>query len=103
MSFTLKCDNCGKTKSFPCADLDWEILDSHERELGTETNYEAVFKTSCDDSWEESEFDDENISEQEECDDITVTFTCNVYGDDMASNDCKASGAKVIESSCSPV
>lgn len=101
MSFTLKCNNCGKTKSFPCSELEWEVVDSNERQMGAETCHEAVFETSCDNSWEGSDIEDEDV-DTEECGGITVTFTCYEYPVGSVNlGECNASGAEVIENNCS--
>ena len=99
MFFTLKCNNCGKTKSFNCSSLTWWVVDTDERQMGTESHHQANFETSCNDSWESADLEEDDI--EEECGSITVTFDCWEYPDGFVNlKKSKASGAKLIEDNC---
>lgn len=43
----LKCNNCGKMYSMPDADLEYECVDSSERQMGSEKEYEGRYEIAC--------------------------------------------------------
>jgi len=46
-TFTLKCNSCGKSNTYNCSDMEWDTVESHEREMGSETYYEASCVYTC--------------------------------------------------------
>ena len=60
---TFHCDQCHTKYALDCGKLDWEGVESHERQMGAETNYEATYKIECD-----------NCSN-----DMSLTFNCWEY------------------------
>jgi len=45
---TFNCNKCHKKHSLNCTELVWEIVESHERDMGVEYNHEANYEKECD-------------------------------------------------------
>ena len=43
----IKCNSCGKSYSYKCSDLDWDCVETHERNMGQENHYEASIEETC--------------------------------------------------------
>lgn len=44
----LKCDKCNHVNDYESNDLDWECVDSDERQMGMESNFVAEIDFQCD-------------------------------------------------------
>ena len=58
----IQCACCKKSHSYECSDLDWECVESNEREMGAENHYVASLPYTC------------QCSQQ-----IEITFECWEY------------------------
>lgn len=45
--FKLKCNSCNKVSKHNCSDLDWECVESHEKGMGPENHYVALWEEIC--------------------------------------------------------
>ncbi len=45
--YEIKCKNCEKLHSLEGSDLEFECVESHERRMGPENNYEAKVEFPC--------------------------------------------------------
>ena len=45
---TFKCEECSTPYALDCDELDWEVVESQERQMGAEVNYEAYSEIDCD-------------------------------------------------------
>lgn len=47
-TFKLRCNSCGKSNEYDCSDIDWDCVESYERQMGNENHYEASLEYTCD-------------------------------------------------------
>jgi len=83
---TFTCKNCSKMHSIDCDSIEWEVVDSDERNMGTENHYEAIHEEICD------------------CDNrMSITFHCWEYPVGVINDsDIESIGVKDLSSSCYP-
>ena len=43
----IKCNNCGHTITIDCSDLPFDIVETHERNMGTEKCHSADYEIEC--------------------------------------------------------
>jgi hypothetical protein len=80
----IQCMSCCSVYSFECSDLDWECVESNEREMGKENHYEASIHDKC------------QCSQQ-----MKITFECWEYPIGVLnSTDMEISGAILLDNEC---
>ena len=82
----IKCEECDTIHSFDCSNLNWECVNSSERDMGTENNHEAVIEVRC------------------SCNKLmTVTFNCHEYPEGKKeTDDVDIHGATMVKNDCPP-
>jgi Zn-finger protein len=82
---TFKCEKCSTSYALNCDELDWEAVESHERQMGAEVNYEAHYEIDC-----------ENCSNS-----MSITFNCWEYPIGAENyRDVNGEGVKDIKGDC---
>lgn len=84
---TFDCEKCLTSYGLDCSELEWEVVESHERHMGLESNHEAYYEETCD-----------------SCStDMNITFNCWEYPAEVEEiRDIKSSGIMNLKGDCCP-
>jgi len=80
----IKCEECETIHSFDCSNLNWECVNSNERDMGTENNHQAVIQEEC--ACGKPMLVEFNCYEYPEG--VKETSDIKMYGVTMVKNDC---------------
>lgn len=80
------CENCSRWHTFSCNSLDWEVVDTNNRQMGFEKHHTSSFEMKC------------NCGE-----DMSITFHCWEYPLGVIDNtDVESKGIKGLSNLCYP-